>query len=105
MDFRELPFCMADAIVDGMKPAILTVDKAGRVVLPKRLREQFRLRPGSEIEVIDAGEHLELRPRAHPVTLVRDGQWWVHAGTPAPGVAIEDAVNRDRDERLDDLAR
>jgi AbrB family looped-hinge helix DNA binding protein len=88
-----------------MKATILTIDKAGRVVLPKRLREQFRLRPGAEIEVVDAGDHLQLRPIDHGATLVREGRWWVHGGAPDPDAALEDAVRGHRDERLDDLTR
>ena len=50
----------------GMKA---TVDKAGRVVIPKSIRERNRLVPGTEIEILDFGDHIELilpddRPRA-----------------------------------------
>ena len=88
-----------------MKTTVLTVDKAGRVVLPKALRDQFRLRPGSELEVVDAGDHLRVRPLDRAPTLVREGSWWVHPGASDPDAALEDAVSRHRSDRLDDLTR
>jgi AbrB family looped-hinge helix DNA binding protein len=89
----------------AMKPIVLTLDKAGRVVLPKALREQFRLRPGSELEVTDAGDHLRLEPRDRAPTLERRGVWWVHGGSADADAALEAAVHRHREERLDDLSR
>ncbi|HMG39908.1 MAG TPA: AbrB/MazE/SpoVT family DNA-binding domain-containing protein [Acidimicrobiales bacterium] len=37
-----------------------TVDKAGRVVIPKSIRERNRLVPGTEVEILDFGDHIEL---------------------------------------------
>jgi AbrB family looped-hinge helix DNA binding protein len=87
-----------------MKPTILTIDKAGRIVVPKAFRDQLRLRPGAELQLIDAGDHLELRPVEPAPALVREGAWWVHTGAAEPGV-LEDAVRRHRDERLVDVSR
>lgn len=87
-----------------MEPTILTIDKAGRIVVPKAFRDQLRLRPGAELELIDAGDHLELRPVERGPALVREGKWWVHTGTAEPGV-LDDAIRRHRNERLSDLSR
>jgi len=40
-----------------------TIDKAGRLVIPKKLREQFQLRPDAAIEILP--EHDGLRLRVH----------------------------------------
>jgi len=42
--------------------ARLIIDKAGRVVIPKPLREELRLEPGDALEIATAGERITLRP-------------------------------------------
>lgn len=38
------------------------IDKAGRVVIPKPLREELHLEPGDSLEMESAGEQITLRP-------------------------------------------
>jgi AbrB family looped-hinge helix DNA binding protein len=40
----------------------VTIDKAGRVVIPKPLREELQLEPGDSLEMESAGEQITLRP-------------------------------------------
>jgi AbrB family looped-hinge helix DNA binding protein len=40
----------------------LTIDKAGRVVILKPLREELHLEPGDALEVESVGEQITLRP-------------------------------------------
>jgi AbrB family looped-hinge helix DNA binding protein len=40
----------------------LTIDKAGRVVIPKPLREELHLEAGDALEMESAGEQITLRP-------------------------------------------
>ena len=40
----------------------LLIDRSGRIVVPKRLRERFGFRPDSEIEVVEGPGGLLLRP-------------------------------------------
>ena len=40
----------------------LTLDKAGRVVIPKPLRDELHLEPGAVLELEFAGEEITLRP-------------------------------------------
>jgi len=40
----------------------LTIDKAGRVVIPKPLREELHLEPGDSLEMESAGEQITWRP-------------------------------------------
>jgi AbrB family looped-hinge helix DNA binding protein len=40
----------------------LTIDRAGRVVIPKTLREELRLEPGDSLEMESIGERITLRP-------------------------------------------
>lgn len=51
----------------------ITMDKAGRIVVPKELRDRVGLRPGElEIQVSGAGLHLE--PLAGDGLVERDGR-------------------------------
>lgn len=62
----------------------VSIDGAGRVVVPKRLRDELGLTPGTalEIEVVDG--HLELSPPHEPARLVEGphGPSFAATGTP-----------------------
>lgn len=74
-----------------------TIDKAGRLVLPKPLRDRIGIRPG-EVEVFVEGAGLRVEPIAADVLEERDGRLVV----PRSGAAIDDAdvqALRDADQR------
>jgi AbrB family looped-hinge helix DNA binding protein len=51
-----------------------TIDPAGRVVIPKPLRERAGLRPGLELEVRENEGRIEIEVASKPMRLVeRDG--------------------------------
>lgn len=50
-----------------------TIDRAGRVVIPKAVREQAGLEAGVEIEVQFRDGRIELEPATVPMRLVRRG--------------------------------
>jgi AbrB family looped-hinge helix DNA binding protein len=53
---------------------ITTIDQAGRVVIPKTLRQKFHLDARTEIEIVPDGDGLRLRvPRQGSVLLEKDG--------------------------------
>jgi AbrB family looped-hinge helix DNA binding protein len=52
----------------------ITIDAAGRVVIPKVLREQAGLRPGVSLDVRVAGGKIEIEPAPEAVRLVRKGR-------------------------------
>jgi AbrB family looped-hinge helix DNA binding protein len=87
-----------------MSETKIAIDKAGRLVLPKAIRERFRLRPGTLLDVDIVEDGVRLRPAATGSPLVRENGWWVHRGA-ADAEELVDAVNRHRDERLGDLSR
>lgn len=74
-----------------------TIDKAGRLVIPKVLRDQLGLRPG-EVELTGDGAALRVVP-VHDDTLVEaDGRLVI----PASGSSIDDELVqtlRDADRR------
>lgn len=55
---------------DGM---ISTIDRAGRIVVPKAIREAANLRPGTEVQFRVQGGHVEIEPVPLTVTLQRRG--------------------------------
>ena len=51
-----------------------TIDIAGRLVIPKEIRRQAGLRPGTPLEVRWRDGLIELEPAPLPVKLVRKGR-------------------------------
>lgn len=66
-----------------------TIDKAGRLVIPKALRDHLGLRPG-EVEVIADGASLRVEPLTGDSLVERDGRFVIPAG----GVHITDEMVR-----------
>lgn len=57
-----------------------TIDQAGRLVVPKQLRDRFGLAAGTEVVIEAVGDAVVLRP-AHAVTALRSsGGVLVHHG-------------------------
>jgi AbrB family looped-hinge helix DNA binding protein len=83
--------------------ARLVLDKAGRVVIPKPLREELHLQPGDALEMESGGEQITLRPVRGAGPLTKEhGVWVFHAGKPMPASATDEMQTRIRRER--DLA-
>jgi AbrB family looped-hinge helix DNA binding protein len=77
----------------------VTLDKAGRVVLPKRLRQQLHLAPGDTLELESEGERVTLRPVRPQALLRKEYGVWVYQGEPAD-LSIPDLIDRERENRL-----
>ena len=81
----------------------LVIDKAGRVVIPKPLREELGLEPGDALEMESAGEQITLRPVRGTGPLTKEhGVWVFHAGHPLPASSTDEMLELIREER--DLA-
>lgn len=74
-----------------------TIDSAGRLVIPKALRDRLGLRPG-EVEVDADGADLRVRPLTDDTLLEEDG-WLVvpPAGSPLTDDTVREL--RDADQR------
>jgi len=78
----------------------LTIDKAGRVVIPKPLREELHLEPGDTLEMESVGEQITLRPVRGTSPLTKEhGVWVFHAGQLLPASATDDMLRHLREER------
>jgi AbrB family looped-hinge helix DNA binding protein len=81
----------------------LIIDKAGRVVIPKPLREELHLDAGDALEMESAGEQITLRPVRGTGPLTKEhGVWVFHAGHPLAALATDEMLQHIREER--DLA-
>jgi len=61
----------------------VTVDKAGRIVLPKPIRDAFRIGPGDTLELETETDRMVLQPvRVRPGLLKERGIWIFRSGTP-----------------------
>ena len=59
----------------------LTLDKAGRIVIPKTLRNELHLGPGDSLALESHGETVTLRPIRSASPLRKDrGVWVFHSG-------------------------
>ena len=78
----------------------LTLDQAGRVMIPKALRDELHLGPGDSLQLESEGERIMLRPVRGTMPLQKeDGIWVFRLGEPLP-VSATDAVLEDlREER------
>ena len=85
--------------------ATITIDAAGRFVLPKPLRDRLHLRAGSKLNARIVADRIELTPEPDEgVRLVRKGKLLVITGMKEPFSAVA-AIKAARDERDEQLAR
>jgi AbrB family looped-hinge helix DNA binding protein len=88
-------------MLNGMN---LKIDKAGRVVLPKPVRDRLGLHEGSDLEMVETAEGVELKPAQIRPSMVKKDGLWVHTGKVPPGFDVAKAVRDDREERIRKLA-
>ncbi len=82
----------------------LKIDQAGRIVLPKPIRERLRLRPGSSLSLEECPEGILLRPVRQRPGLVEDDGLLVHRGEAPANFDWNTAIEEIREERFKDLA-
>ncbi len=80
------------------------VDKFGRIVIPKQIRDDFDIQPGTELHIIEGDGHkIVLEPASQqPCLMVREGLL-VYNGTAAED--IEKSLKANREERIKKIAR
>jgi AbrB family looped-hinge helix DNA binding protein len=81
----------------------LTIDKAGRVVIPKRLRDQLKLAPGDSVDIEAAGDQITLRPVHSAPPLRKKRGIWIYDGRPVDA-SIPDLIERERMRRIRECA-
>jgi len=94
---------LTNGILNGMKTETIQIDKAGRVVLPKPLRDQFNLLPGDKLRLSVEGNSFRLEPTPAGGKLVRKGSVLVFTGGFAQPVTTEkvnELIAEDREDRI-----
>ena len=78
--------------------AKVKVDKAGRRVLPKEVRDELQLAPGDPLDLVSGGGLVTLRPSRRGGQMRKDrGVWGFSGGTPilaAETDRVLDAIRR-----------
>lgn len=89
-----------DGILNGMKT---TIDAAGRVVIPKQIRQRAGLAPGMRLNIHWSDGRIEIEAEPAPVRLMQRGRLLVAVaegnGAPLTASQVEEIRERLHDER------
>jgi AbrB family looped-hinge helix DNA binding protein len=78
----------------------LTVDKAGRVVLPKPVRDELQLGAGDRLELESSEDQIVLRPVRGTASLrKKQGIWVLRTGEPLSANVVDKTLRQVRNER------
>jgi AbrB family looped-hinge helix DNA binding protein len=83
--------------LNGMK---LRIDKAGRIVVPKPLRERLGFKQDGELEAIEQPEGVLLKRVQQRPSMVKVDGLWVHQGKAEPGANWKHILEDVREERI-----
>ncbi len=75
----------------------VAMDRAGRIVLPKPVREQLHLEAGAELDLVVEGWSLRLAPAATPIRRVVEVDGWPVLEAVDGITVTDDDVRRLRD--------
>jgi AbrB family looped-hinge helix DNA binding protein len=84
---------------------ITTIDRAGRVIIPKRLRDALNLGAGAEIDIEAGPDGLRLRAAGAAPRLVTKKGFLVHQGGGQTDLDIADFIRRQREGRASGAVR
>jgi AbrB family looped-hinge helix DNA binding protein len=86
-----------------MASITLTIDKSGRLVIPKRVRDALGLRPGDQLELRRQGVDVILSvSQPKPVLQRENGVWVYRSGEPVTG-SVQQFIDEDRVRRAAEL--
>jgi len=78
----------------------VTLDRAGRVVLPKTLRDELQLSPGDTLDLSVKGDEVSLRPRRGATPLQKErGVWVFRSGEPLTASETNETLRNIRADR------
>jgi AbrB family looped-hinge helix DNA binding protein len=82
----------------------VTIDRAGRVIIPKPLRDELRLEAGDTLQLESDGEHVTLRPIRTKSPLRKERGVWVFHGSGTLSVRqTAEMIANAREERSRDI--
>lgn len=97
-----MPLLMAYGNINGME---LRIDKSGRIVVPKFLRERLGFKPDTELEAIEQPEGVLLKRVDQRPSMIKIDGLWVHQGRAEPGANWDRILDDVRDERIDSVLK
>ena len=80
----------------------ITLDRAGRVLIPKILRQKLHLGPGAALQLDSEGEQITLRPMRPKALLKKERGVWVYQGE-STDASIPVLIDREREKRFREL--
>jgi len=87
---KDIINVLNNGIFDGIMVfmnATVEIDKAGRIVVPKKLRDDLHLVPGTRLRIERSGDRLVFEPAiSEPQLIMKDGMWVVSGGQ----ITVED---------------
>jgi AbrB family looped-hinge helix DNA binding protein len=82
----------------------LKIDRAGRVVLPKPVRDRYGLKAGANLEIQETAEGVVLKPVQQRASLVTRDGLLIHRGKLPKGYDWSRLIEDDREDRMRKLA-
>ena len=77
----------------------ITIDNAGRVVIPKEIRDRLNLFPGTELELAMVNDEINLRTSTNLPALKEKKGILVFDGESTSELDVADFINKQRDNR------
>jgi AbrB family transcriptional regulator (stage V sporulation protein T) len=82
--------------------AKLKLDRLGRIVLPKAVREKLQVSAGDQFELESSDDRITLRPmRGNAQLRKKRGVWVFQSGEPLSEVTVQQTIEQIRRERDD----
>ncbi len=78
----------------------VTIDKAGRIVLPKPMRDELQLAAGDSLELNLEGDQVTMSPRRVASRLQKEqGIWVLRTGVPMSEAEARETLRKIREQR------
>jgi AbrB family looped-hinge helix DNA binding protein len=81
----------------------VAIDKLGRIVVPKQIRDRYHLYPGAVLELEAQAEGIKLCMATPKGSLVNKQGVLVHHGTSVVDIDIVDFIQREREPKYEDF--
>ncbi len=80
---------------------ITTLDKFGRVIIPRKIRERLGIHPGTNLNISEEGSHIIIKPvKADEPLIEKDG---ILVFTGKINGKVEESISKDRKDRINKL--
>jgi len=80
--------------------ATVEIDKTGRIVIPKKLRDAMHLTPGTSLKLRRSGHRLVLEQDfPEPQLIMKDGMWVMAGGTTLTNDDVTALIQQGYEER------